>query len=504
MDELTGFSRRAGLRQAATARGMRLSCCLGALLGLGACSASEGSIAAPKPVQSGAGRGPATSVPAAVGSGVASNAPGLGDFGAGSGDGSSLPASVSSGCTTTLSGVTLDPAGDLPLYNVVVYVPSEPLEPLQRGASCETCDGNFSGRPVAAAVSDASGAFTLDISNVPARQNIPLVVQAGKWRRQVTLPAANDCANTVVGGELSRLPRNRAEGDLPRVAVMRGGSDALECLFTKIGVDPSEFSPGGEGGSVELFYSDLANATDDTGRMQFAGDVVDLPEVDALFSDASALRSYDMVLLSCEGGGDRYDPPNLEHRENLQRYANEGGRLFGGHFHNGIIDNRDLPDDYPEFPEVVEFADDREDIEPKLFTAEVNLGFDKGRALADWLVNVGASTTRGAIPINDSERTVVGTLDSNATSWIEADSSDGPAALYYGFSTPVDGPACGRMVFTDVHLSSGTGDSGKEVFPSCASELSPQQLALAFLIFDLANCVQPSESAPPPPPPVIY
>jgi hypothetical protein len=425
------------------------------------------------------------------------------DFGAGAGDGT-RPGGVGSGCATTLSGVARDPAGQLPLYNVVVYVPSEPLAPLTPGASCETCDGNFSGRPIAATVSDASGRFTLDISNVPARQNIPLVVQAGKWRRQVTLAAASDCGDTSVPSELSRLPRNRAEGDLPRIAVMRAGSDALECLFTKIGVDLAEFRPGGERGSVELFYSDLANATEGTGRMSVDGATVDLPEIDLLLSDYAAMQSYDMILMSCEGGDDRYDPPNLEHRENLQRYANEGGRLFGGHFHNGVIDNRELPDDYPEFADVVEFADGREDIDPTLFTADVNVGFDKGRALADWLVNVGGSSTRGEIEINDSERTVVGTLLPSAVSWIGAETDDGDAALYYGFPTPVDGPACGRMVFTDVHVASGTGDSGKEPFPSCSGELSPQQLALAFLIFDLASCVQPTESAPPPPPPVIY
>jgi len=430
--------------------------------------------------------------------------PAFDDFGGAVGGPVGSGAGSASGCLTTLSGTTLDPAGTLPLYNVVVYVPSEPLQPLERGASCETCDGNFSGRPIAAAVSDAAGVFSLDISNVPARQDIPLVIQAGKWRRQVTVPAATSCGDTPVDAERTRLPRNRAEGDLPRIAVMRAGSDALECLFTKIGVDLSEFTPGGEPGSVELFYSDLANATEDTGRMLLRGDTVELPNVDELLSDYAAMQSYDMILMSCEGGDDRYDPPNLAHRENLQRYANEGGRLFGGHFHNGIIDNRELPDDYPEFPEVVEFADDREDIEPTLFTANVNLEFDKGRALADWLVNVGGSSTRGEIAISDSERTVVGTVDSNAVSWIDAESSEGDAALYYGFPTPVDGPACGRMVFTDVHVASGTGDSGKEVFPSCSDELSPQQLALAFLIFDLASCVQPSESAPPPPPPVIY
>jgi len=435
------------------------------------------------------------------------SAPGLPTPSGGFGDldpGALPPAPNGSGCTTTLSGITRDPAGQLPLYNVVVYVPSEPLAALARGTSCETCSGNFSGRPIAATVSDPSGAFSLDISNVPARANIPLVIQAGKWRRQVTLPAAADCADTAVAEELSRLPRNRAEGDLPRIAVMRAGSDALECLFTKIGVDPAEFTPGGEQGSVELFYSDLANATEDTGRMRFDGDVVDLPNVDTLLSDYDAMQSYDMILMSCEGGDDRYDPPNLTHRENIQRYANEGGRLFGGHFHNSVIDNRDLPDDYPEFPEVVEFSDDRENIEPLLFTADVNTSFDKGSALADWLLNVGGSTTRGQIEINDSERTVVETRHPNAVSWIGADSSEGEAALYYGFPTPVDGPACGRMVFTDVHVGSASGDSGKEVFPSCAGELSPQQLALAFLIFDLSSCVQPSESAPPPPPPIIY
>jgi hypothetical protein len=465
-------------------------------LSLTGCSAKDEPSGVQPVGSGGAGAAPA---PSSSSSGEAPIFGGL----AGSGPGAVTSVPPRSGCTTTLSGVTHDPAGRLPLYNVVVYVPSEPLAPLTPGASCETCDGNFSGRPIAATVSDAAGKFTLDISTVGTRANVPLVIQAGKWRRQVTVPAATDCADTPIDAELSRLPKNRAEGDLPRIAVMRAGSDALECLFTKIGVELGEFTPGGTPGAVELFYSDLENAEEGTGRMQYQGDTIDLPKVDALFSDYAALQSYDMVLLSCEGGDDRYDPPDLEQRENLQRYANEGGRLFGGHFHNGIIDNRELPDDYPEFPEVVEFADGRENIEPKLFTARVNTAFDKGAALADWLVNVGGSTTRGEIAIDDSERTVIATRDDNAVSWIDADTEEGEAALYYGFPTPVDGPACGRMVFTDVHVAAGTGDSGKEAFPSCSDELSPQQLALAFLIFDLANCVQPTESAPPPPP-VIY
>src|SRR5689334_23176763 len=91
-------------------------------------------------------------------------APVLGDLGGGDDIATPAPSGGAGGCRTTLSGITRDPAGSLPLYNVVVYVPSEPLAPIARGASCETCDGNFSGRPIAATVSDAAGAFTLDIS----------------------------------------------------------------------------------------------------------------------------------------------------------------------------------------------------------------------------------------------------------------------------------------------------------------------------------------------------
>src|SRR4029078_4544429 len=106
-----------------------------------------------------------------------------------------------------------------------------------------------------------------DLTRVSARSDIPLVVQAGTWRREVTIPAVTDCADTPLAADFTRLPRNRAEGNLPRVAVMRGGSDALECLFTKIGVDPAEFTPGGGGGSVELYYSELKNAEAGTGQM---------------------------------------------------------------------------------------------------------------------------------------------------------------------------------------------------------------------------------------------
>lgn len=400
------------------------------------------------------------------------------------------------GCATSLSGTVFDPSGRLPLYNVVVYVASESLGAISDGASCETCDGNFSGRPIAAAVSDANGRFTLALDDVPRSETLPITVQVGKWRRQFSVPNITACADNEAAEGTVRLPRDRSEGNLPHIAVVRGGSDALECLFRKIGVSDSEFSTDAGDGRVHLYASDDGSAETGTTRLD---DGTDIPRPASLYGSLDKLMSYDAVFLACEGGGrGTFEKYGATEFSNMQTYADRGGRIFGSHYHNYWIrpDKFDAP--LAPYPEVATFASSQHGFDTDV-VGEVNATFPKGLALRDWLFNVGASPTAGQLTIRGGEHTVDAVIPGAAQPWITVDDPDGHADVvqYFSFNTPIGQPECGRMVFSDLHVATGTGDSGKEPFPSnCVSgELSAQEKALTFMLFDLSSCVQP-DTAP--------
>ena len=116
---------------------------------------------------------------------------------------------------TSISGTVYDPAGLNPLYNVLLYVPNTAVDPIPQGVSCNTCNSPISGTPVAAGLSDATGHFV--IHNAPHGTNVPLVIQIGKWRRQVTLPKVTACQDNPFNDPTTfRLPKSRAKGTCPR------------------------------------------------------------------------------------------------------------------------------------------------------------------------------------------------------------------------------------------------------------------------------------------------
>jgi len=82
-----------------------------------------------------------------------------------------------------------------------------------------------------------------------------------------------------------------------------------------------------------------------------------------------------------------------------------------------------------------------------------------------------------------------------------------PAAVQFvSYNAPIgaaDDKICGRAVFTDLHVSSGARDDhagqGKTFPEGCEdAELSAQEKALEFMLFDLASCVSNDHEPPPP------
>jgi hypothetical protein len=454
-----------------------------------------------------------------------------------------------SGAGTTISGRVFDPAGKVPLYNVLVYVPNAALGPISTGATCDRCDSPISGSPVAAALSGADGRFK--IMNAPSGTNIPLVIQIGKWRRKIILPTVTKCQDSAfTDPNLVRLPRNmadRAAGDaagdvhMPRIALSTGHSDAFDCLLRKIGISDSEFTNDAGSGRVHM-YAGGAGMNSRQGATRLASGATFAGSYETLFNNYSKMAGYDMLILQCEGA--QLEDEKMPHLGNMLRYANGGGRVFADHLHSAWIRLG-----LPPWPATAGWIGVAEDL-PDPVTGQIDTSFPKGAALADWLVATNATPTRGQISLRAGQHSVTTTNPPYSQRWIYVpqnanDSAMRPSTQYLTFNTPVEARAvnqCGRVVFTDIHVANVVLDGDGEAIPAMSDlstpetpfptgckaslDLTPQEKALEFMFFDLSSCVQietgqpmvppiplpgtaptpppttgPAPPAPPPPPP---
>jgi hypothetical protein len=201
--------------------------------------------------------------------------------------------------SANLTGTIYDPAGVNVLPGVVVYVPNGTVSALTDGVQCDTCSSLYSGSPIASAVTGADGKFTL--ANVPVGVNFPLVIQTGRWRRQVTVNAiAGVCGSgtptaVLPSGESSRLPSKKSEGDIPKMALSMSAGDHLECLLKKIGIEDAEFTVPSGTGRVHLYaYNGLT----------FPGTTCTAPTsgtcANDLWSSPTQLDKYAAVIAPCD------------------------------------------------------------------------------------------------------------------------------------------------------------------------------------------------------------
>ncbi len=440
----------------------------------------------------------------------------------------------------TVTGTVYDPAGKNPIYDVQVYVPSGPLAALPRGVptgadACQ-CTALYPTAAYASTSTAVDGTFTL--TGVPIGTS-SLVLQIGKWRRRVPVKIA--CADTKLADRTLTLPATVAAGDtddnMPDIAVSTGAADSLECLLLRMGVAAKEYVPGASTeGHVHIFaggsgpLTSLVQEPGGHGAAELPAFPGAPPSPTSLWASASQLMPFDLTLLSCEGF-ETYEanPPALE------TYLNAGGRVFASHFHyawfGGPIasaQSYSAPADWGDalgtWSVVTQYqmspTGQTEDeagvvnltliggkVEPTLNDGS-GVPFSKGQTMQTWLTETGALGQGGVSPselaIYDPRYNVkITPANKHSQPWLTADDgadTEVGATMYFSFNTPIDAPTgpnvqapayCGRAVYSDLHVggSPTTVDSAPPPSGCDPTELSAQEKALEFMLFDLSACV---------------
>lgn len=235
---------------------------------------------------------------------------------------------------TTLRGVVYDPIGTRPVAGAIVYVPNAPVAPLVDGVACDTCDSLVSGSPLVWTTTGGDGDFVLP--DMPSDVAFPLVLQIGRWRRQARVapipagetrwidgydPATTQFSLSTGSSEPEpveperrlRLPRTQyrcnsrgcaGEGDIPKIALIMGDADPLQCTLRRIGIADTEFTTDWSYGRVHLFQA--AGMRQFGARMGYGNDT-------ALLSGKAGngkplLNAYSMLVAPCDRAFDSIHP----------------------------------------------------------------------------------------------------------------------------------------------------------------------------------------------------
>src|ERR1017187_3516681 len=400
------------------------------------------------------------------------------------------------GVHSTLTGTVYAPNGKLPLYNAVVYVPNAPLPAIPPGLVCDRCGVLPPGEPLVSALTDSHGVFTL--SDVPDGANLPLVIQVGKWRRQVTVPSVAACtANQVTDPNLTRLPRNRSEGDMPRVAITTGPCDDLVCLMPKLGIDPNEWGIAGEDKAITFYHG--ATYDSDGGvtlANLFDKHLAGMTSATGLWASQTELAKYDLLILSCECTEVAATSAQFQA---VTQYLGKGGRMF-------TTDLQYIWYPHSSDPNLAASVATVSNMNTGVSPVDLDTTFPKGKALADWMSYVNPTDAYSQVSCDQVWDNFTGVTRPAWQVWATSASmsSGNLHPRFLSANTPVNVPLeeqCGRAVHLDAHVSAAFGGQ----FPQgCGDALQSGEQALAFFLFDVAACIQDDTKPPVPPPPIIY
>jgi hypothetical protein len=389
--------------------------------------------------------------------------------------------SCPNGGTTSISGTVYTPNGIDPLPGVLVYIPNAAVPAFTPGVSCPAAGTPPSGSPLVGTTTAVDGTFTID--NVPVGTNIPLVIQSGRWRRQLVVPTTTACTDTAFS---TRMPRNRNEGDIPKFAIVTGLADQVECVLLKMQVDSAEFQDPGGPGRIDLYLgNDGAFAGVGGPGASYSPNT---PGESSLMESQTTLNQYDVLMLPCQGAALNKSAAELS---NYVSFANAGGRVYSSHYSYDYMDNNPNLSPVADWAPGIGFPSDGALMNGGVAT--VDTSFSQGETLAQWLQLVGATTTQGQMSINTLRHDMRGVI-APTQSWLALnDPADGNPVMQFVYNAPVGGKnQCGRVLFNEYHVETGVEGTAKNPvsFPkecSAGTTLNPQEKLLEYSLFELTN-----------------
>lgn len=390
--------------------------------------------------------------------------------------------SCTNGTTTEIVGKLLAPNGVDPIPGATVFVPVEKVPEYPTVLTCDLC--NNTPPAIATTTTAFDGSFRL--RGTPAG-TFPVAMRLGRFQRVVNITAQPCVENKLptdvgTGGKGARLPRKTNElgvlDRVPRVAVVSGDHDQIECVLKRVGLD-------------EL---DMYN-----GRLAGTRNPPPIAESSALLADEAKLLSYQIVIVNCTDN--QYQSlmavPNV--KKNVEKFVRQGGRLYVTDWAYDVIEQ------VPEFSPYVCFEPQAIPgppmclATPERATAADSRAFYGGNyqvlddEMARWLAQFPAViNARKEVDVQYSF-IVVNKVNQDplmkSKVWLQ-----GPAGGYGTRPQTVtfDYKGCGRVHFSTYNTEpAGTVDDGQRWPNNCKTYFTPQERLLEFLFFNIAACLEP-------------
>ena len=384
--------------------------------------------------------------------------------------------------TTEITGRLFAPNDTDPVPGATVFVPVDAVPEFPTGLTCDLCNN------LPYAVTTATTAFdgSFSLRGVPAG-TFPVVLRLGRFQRVVQVEATPCVSQTIPydnGTSMRgvRLPRRNNElstqDRIPRIAVVSGDNDQIECVLKRIGID-------------EL---DMYN-----GRALGTRNPPPIAESGTLFTDEKTLNNYHIVVVNCTDNQFQSLIGARGVQQNLERYVGRGGRLYVTDWAYDVIEQ------VPEFAPYLCFEPQKTGgapmcmAGPELAMSADSYNFYGGQykvldpEMARWLAQFPSIIDRNDRVRVDYSFVVINKVSDNADGktkvWV-----DGPAMSFGNRPQTVtlDYKSCGRLHYSTYNTEPNAVVSDTARWPNnCGSKLAPQERLLEYLFFNIAACVGP-------------